>query len=55
MSLKELSKIFEEAINSKLNIVWGGRPYRDREVMIMDKRFLIGNRNIHLNKQYKKH
>ena len=34
MSLKELSKIFEEAINSKLNIVWGGRPYRDREVMI---------------------
>jgi nucleoside-diphosphate-sugar epimerase len=34
MSLKELSKVFEEATNTKLNIVWGGREYRDREVMI---------------------
>lgn len=33
MSLKDLSKVFEEATNTKLNIVWGGRPYRDREVM----------------------
>lgn len=34
MSLKELSKVFEEATNSKLNIIWGGREYRDREVMV---------------------
>lgn len=34
MSLKELSKVFEEVINTKLNIKWGGRVYRDREVMI---------------------
>lgn len=33
-SLKELSKIFEKATNTKLNIKWGGRPYRDREVMV---------------------
>lgn len=32
-SLKELSKIFEKATNSKLNIIWGGREYREREVM----------------------
>lgn len=34
MSLKELSKVFEEATNTKLNIKWGVRPYREREVMI---------------------
>lgn len=34
MSLKELSKVFEEATNTKLNIRWGARPYREREVMI---------------------
>lgn len=34
MNLKELSKVFEKATNTKLNIIWGGRPYRDREVMI---------------------
>lgn len=34
VSLKELLKIFEDATNTKLNIVWGGRPYREREVMI---------------------
>jgi nucleoside-diphosphate-sugar epimerase len=33
MSLKSLSKIYEKVTNSKLNIVWGERPYRDREVM----------------------
>ena len=33
MSLKELSKVFEEATNCKLNIKWGSRPYREREVM----------------------
>lgn len=34
MTLKELSKFFEEATNMKLNIKWGGRPYREREVMV---------------------
>jgi len=34
MSLKELSKLFEEVTSKKLNIVWGGREYREREVMI---------------------
>lgn len=38
MSLKDLSKEFEEATNTKLNIIWGGRPYRDREVIIPYKR-----------------
>jgi nucleoside-diphosphate-sugar epimerase len=33
-TLKNLSKVFEDAINSRLNIKWGKRPYRDREVMI---------------------
>ncbi len=33
MSLKELSKVFEKAINCKLNIQWGAKPYREREVM----------------------
>lgn len=33
MSLKELSKVFEEATNCKLNIKWGSRPSREREVM----------------------
>jgi nucleoside-diphosphate-sugar epimerase len=33
-TLKELSKIFEDITNSKLNINWGSREYREREVMI---------------------
>ncbi len=33
MSLKELAKVFEDATNTKLNIIWGGREYREREVM----------------------
>ncbi|MCT7489210.1 NAD(P)-dependent oxidoreductase [Aliarcobacter cryaerophilus] len=33
-SLKELSKLFEEATNTKLSIKWGARSYREREVMI---------------------
>ena len=31
--LKELAQIFCDVSGRKLNIVWGGRPYRDREVM----------------------
>lgn len=32
--LKELAAIFEEVNGVKLNINWGGRNYRDREVMV---------------------
>lgn len=33
-TLKELAVIFEETTKSKLNINWGGRKYREREVMM---------------------
>ena len=33
LSLKDLSKVFEKATNSELDIDWGGRDYRNREVM----------------------
>ncbi|PLY06388.1 MAG: hypothetical protein C0625_09625 [Arcobacter sp.] len=33
MTLKELSKVFENATNTKLNINWDRRPYRNRECM----------------------
>lgn len=33
LSLKELAKIFEKATNTTLDIDWGGRDYREREVM----------------------
>lgn len=33
-TLKELSKVFEKVTGYKLKINWGGRPYRDREVMV---------------------
>lgn len=33
-TLKELAAFFEEATGAKLNINWGGRSYREREVMI---------------------
>ena len=32
-SLRELAGIFETVSKKKLNILWGGLPYRDREVM----------------------
>lgn len=32
--LKELAQLFCSVSGRKLNIEWGGRPYRDREVMI---------------------
>tara|TARA_B100000780_G_C21093269_1_gene440691 strand:- start:415 stop:1302 length:888 start_codon:yes stop_codon:yes gene_type:complete len=31
--LKEVIQIFELITNKKLNVVWGGKPYRKREVM----------------------
>ena len=33
-TLKQLSVIFEETTKLRLKIIWGGRPYREREVMI---------------------
>ena len=33
LSLKDLARAFESAAGQPLNIEWGGRPYRDREVM----------------------
>lgn len=33
LTLKELAKLYEQVTNSKLNIEWGGREYRPREVM----------------------
>lgn len=32
-SLRELASIFEQVSQKKLNIVWGGLPYREREIM----------------------
>ncbi|MFZ1979303.1 MAG: NAD(P)-dependent oxidoreductase [Bacteroidota bacterium] len=32
-TLKELADIFQSVTGKKLNIIWGGRPYREREVM----------------------
>ncbi len=34
MSLKNLAKLYEEVTQASVDITWGGRPYRDREVMI---------------------
>lgn len=34
LTLRELSKVFEEVACVKLNIKWGARPYREREVML---------------------
>lgn len=32
-NLKEIAGIFEKVSGKKLQIVWGGRPYREREIM----------------------
>ena len=32
-TLQELAEIFESVYEKKLPIIWGGKPYRDREVM----------------------
>lgn len=34
MSLKDLAGEFEKATHKKLNIAWGAKPYREREVMV---------------------
>jgi len=34
LSLKELAEEYELTHNAKLNIRWGARPYRRREVML---------------------
>lgn len=33
-TLKEVADLFQNITGKKLNIVWGGKPYRDREVMV---------------------
>jgi len=33
-SLRRLASTFEEATNRKLNVNWGGKPYRKKEVMV---------------------
>jgi nucleoside-diphosphate-sugar epimerase len=32
LSLRNIVAIFESQLGRRLNVVWGGRPYRDREV-----------------------
>lgn len=39
--LKQLAKKFEEVSGMHLNIEWGGRPYRDREVMVPWKGVIV--------------
>jgi nucleoside-diphosphate-sugar epimerase len=34
MSLKELAELFKKVTKKSLNINWGARAYRDREVMV---------------------
>ncbi|SFV67020.1 UDP-glucose 4-epimerase [hydrothermal vent metagenome] len=34
MSLKDLSKLYEKVTRTSIDIQWGGRPYREREVML---------------------
>jgi nucleoside-diphosphate-sugar epimerase len=34
LTLQELVRLFEKITNSELSITWGGRAYRDREVMV---------------------
>ena len=34
IKLHDLVKVYESIVKQKLNITWGGRPYRNREVMI---------------------
>lgn len=39
VSLRQLAALFEEASGKKLDIAWGAKPYRDREVMEPNTRF----------------
>lgn len=34
LRLKDLVAIYENTLNVKISVEWGGRPYRDREVML---------------------
>lgn len=34
ISLRELAAVFELVSGKKINAVWGGRPYRDNEIMV---------------------
>jgi hypothetical protein len=33
--LKDVIHIFESVTNKKINVIWGGKPYRKREVMTL--------------------
>ncbi|HIK58604.1 MAG: NAD-dependent epimerase/dehydratase family protein [Nitrospira sp.] len=44
ISLREVVALYSKVICKEVNIIWGGRPYRDREVMIpWDKGVLLPN------------
>lgn len=43
LSLKELASIYERKNHVHLNINWGGRPYRQREVMVPYKGKILPN------------
>lgn len=48
--LKEVISIFEEVTNKKVNVVWGGKPYRKREVMTLwDKGDKLPNWNANIS------
>lgn len=50
--LKDVVKIFEEVYGKKLNIVWGKRPYRKREILkinVCDPNILAGLRLVSLD------
>lgn len=48
--LKEVISIFEEVTNKKVNVVWGGKPYRKREVMkLWDKGDKLPNWNANIS------
>lgn len=34
IKLKQLAEIFQRVAGKPLSIEWGGRPYRDREIMV---------------------
>ena len=43
-TLEEVINIFEKVTQKKVNIIWGGKPYRKREVMsIWDKGIILPN------------
>ncbi len=55
-TLKEVVNIFEDVVGKKLNIAWGKRPYRDREMMkvyTLEKNILEGEKRVSLSEGIK--